>query len=109
MFSSILKALLLSVVVLLLGQIRVGENTIGGHFHDEVKNVCVKGGDRIMQTKFMAGLANTSILSQWVRNVYPPKSPAPEPEENKSPDQPTPLEADSFSTSDRESILRLLQ
>lgn len=106
MVLNVLKFVVFASVILLIGQIRVGNRTLGEKFHDEVKSAAVKGGNQLVESKFFASLADTSYLKRWIRNVYPPR-PTKTPEDPKAE-----LKADdseNFSASDRESLLRLLQ
>ena len=112
MLLSTLKCFLFCAAVLLLGQIRVGERSVGEHFHGVVKAAAAWGEGEIKESPLYARLAGSSIFSRWLNNVYPPKggeTPAAAVEE-KAPDPVADSvpEPDTFNTSDRESILRLL-
>lgn len=104
MFLKILKWTLLTAVILLVGQIRIGGQTVGERFHGGVKDTCAKAGTELKQTKMYASLVESSWLSRWLNNVYPPPQPASEQVGGSAKEG----ETDAFTPSDRESILQLL-
>ena len=93
MIKSILKALVFSAVVLLVGQISVGDDTLAGHFHRQVKKAIEWGGRQVSRYPLVARLA-------------PAERPIAREEDEEGE---LANDADVVTASDRESLLRLLQ
>lgn len=114
MLISALKLLSLTAIILLAGQIRVGNERVAEHFHGAVTRVLTKASADLKQTKAYTSFANSSLFHNWVNNVYPPVTAAAQqgslqPAVEAVLDSATAdSEEDTFTTSDRESILRLL-
>lgn len=109
MLLTTLKWLVFAAVMLLIGQISVGNAKIGERFYAMVRQGVSWSGKELRETKVFASVSNSSILNRWFNNVYPPPG-APKPAEASAPLESVGdiAEVDSFTATDRESILRLL-
>ncbi len=134
MLLNTLKWLSFVATVLLVGQIRLKEDTVAGHFNQGVSRTITWAGNEIRNSKFVTNLPSTSLVQKWLNNVYPPSpttaTTAPAPVEVPPPPiaeaapasvVPPAVEQaaeavmekveeakDTFNSTDRESILRLL-
>ena len=90
MFLRILKTVFFFVVVLLVGQVRIGKRVIADHLVDALTS----GGVKVLQSPKLAGFGVVKSATQWLHS-------GPKVDREKS-------ESDEFSSADRESIIRLL-
>lgn len=110
MLLTSIKWLVFAAVILLAGQIPIGPTKIGEKFYGVVRQGVSWSGNEIRGTKVYASLAGSSVLSRWFNNVYPPEEAAKPPAEPTAPAEIAADTAgvDTFTSTDRESILRLL-
>src|SRR5262245_20581816 len=71
--KTFLKVTFFTAVVLLLGQIAVGNSTVGARFQRVVSDGWKWGSSRVRQTKVFAGFTAPDIVNHWFHNIYPPK------------------------------------
>ncbi len=95
--KSLLKTLLLSAVVLLLGQIPVGQDTVAGWFYKKVAGVCQWGGESVRSGFRLA------------RNSLPSLKSTPEKETRRNEYESNNDDEEGLTHSDRESLMRALQ
>lgn len=115
MWLNSLKWLAFAVLVLLLGQVPVGSTKIGEKFFHIVKETIFWGGDEVRESRVYASITGSSVFKRWLTNVYPPNVPPKSAEslpavEPSASDESEPENDsdDTFTATDRESILRLL-
>lgn len=133
MFLSIFKLIIFAALVLLLGQIPVGNNSIAGHLQASVLKSINWTGNELKQTKLFATISQAPKAKSWlhaappaekssekktaakpkvsVEHASPVKIVEPEmiaePEKTPSSDKVT--QSEKITQSDRESLRRLLQ
>jgi len=98
MVGSFLKTTLFAAAILIAGQIPVGKETVGEVFFREVRNVWNWGYHKVISGPVFSSLGRRASLSSGEPQPVPPAS------EN---DENTPEE--EISSSDRESLLRMLE
>lgn len=96
MIKSILKTLVLSAIVLLIGQINIGSDTVAGHFERQVKKALKWSGRGLTENALVARLSPT--LTRQVRDDDDDK-------DSEAGDD----TADGVTAADRDSLIRLLQ
>ena len=97
---------LLVASVLALGQMRVGEKKVGEHFTALLSSSILKARHEASDLMLHAGLGEMPFLKRWL-TPYPPAVPrAVEPTPTAAPDSDP---EETLSSSDRESVLRLLE
>lgn len=101
-FKSILKIMLFVALVLSLGQLQLGQHTVGAHFLTQVENGSRWAGRQIVSTKWFAGLQLPDFLLKWLE----PKADS-APSKRRTQNEAVPEE--SISKADREAMLRLLK
>lgn len=107
MLKSILKWILFACLMLWVGQVRVGEKTIGAHFEGQVTKLWNQGRAQVFGTKILADLSNSvPRLKELAPKGAPSKDRSTEKKRNKKESRPS---NEDVSASDRESLLRLLQ
>jgi hypothetical protein len=104
MILSILKYLSFAALVLLLGQISVGTRTIGDHFAQGVATVAHRGTEEIGKNRYVASVI-PGAFSRWIHNMVPPHGEGSAAKAKKTVED----TVENYTTSDRESIVRLLQ
>ncbi len=100
------RRLLFIFVVLFIGQIKLGPDTVGGHFLTVVKRGFGWGTEQFLKTKLAGTLVGNNVVDKWLNNVQPKPAEATskvEPPKKES------AEGTQITSSDRESILRMLQ
>jgi hypothetical protein len=110
-FKSGLKFALFAAVVLWLGQVVIGGDTVGAHFQRLTKSGWHVGKTRVEQTKLFAGLTGPDLLHHWFHNIYPPsgKVESGAKSNKKVTEKIRGEDPDEITASDRESLLRLLR
>src|SRR4051812_40770278 len=109
--KSFLKLAFFTAVVLLLGQIVIGNNTVGARFHRWVSEGWRWGSSHVRQTKVFAGFTAPDIVNHWFHNIYPPHGGtkfAGKEESQSDQIKERSSDPDGITASDRESLLRLL-
>lgn len=123
MFKKILKWVGITALILLLGQITVGKNTLAGHFAQLTQNTLQWGAAEFRKTSLYTAMSRWPMVGKWLESESPkvnvPKVAmklVPLPEEHKGRVvAPVPAaiskisERERISQSDRESLMRLLQ
>ena len=105
MIKSGFKIALFVFVVLAVGQISAGKNTVGGHFVAGVKTGCVWSGEKLLETKWFSGITLPPFITEWFSQ---PVSRKDVPKKTNEKRQGSFL-GDEVSKTDREAMLKLLQ
>jgi hypothetical protein len=109
--KSIFKTILIAMCVLLIGQVRIGSNTVGGHFAKAVADASEWALEELHRVGFFKSISSFPVMG---RLVLPPPVPRQtriarnydDTEEKKE----VPANArEDITTSDRESLMRLLR
>jgi len=106
-FLSILKTTLLISLLLLSGQIPVGERTVGAHLVHNIYKAIVWVGDSLREADWFAKMSDTPAEKEQARMKAGRVAIAPR--ELSAPVEVTrPSESEKISPSDRDSLLKLL-
>lgn len=104
MLKSIFKWTVFACLMLWVGQVRVSEKTIGAHFEGQVTKLWNQGRAQVFGTKILADLSNSVTR---LKELAPKGALSTvEKKNNKKENRPS---NEDVSTSDRQSLLRLLQ
>jgi hypothetical protein len=104
--------LFFTAVVLLLGQIPLGNRTVGEHFQREVQAGLRWSGDQIRQSHWYGSLSSLPWVGGWFQSSAPAVisvAKAPPPVEVKKRTHWNRNEEEKISSEDRESLLQLLE
>jgi len=108
---AIVKCFLVIATILLLGQLSIGRNTVGGWFSGQVQAGWKAGSTAVQSSHWYGSVAELPLLSSWF------KGPTPTPIEKERPRPPrlrhskVEMEEDGekITSADRESLIRLLE
>lgn len=105
MFFSILRTAVLVSLVLIVGQVRMGERRVGEHFVDFIQEGLSRAQGEVRGWVVHAGFGELPVLRRWLVPKPPPEKTSKSTLVDSSKQEPE----EAFSSSDRESVLRLLE
>lgn len=96
-FKMVLKNILWISLILALGQIPIGNKTIGKHFLDGMGRGVVWSGNQVLTTKWLAGMDHP----EWLDSLFEV--------ERKEKKQPPQVNMEHLSEKEREQVRKILQ
>lgn len=114
MIVSLIKYSIFGALMLLVGQIPIGSDTLGGKFSHAVGDAGRWSAQRVSGTKMLAGVGDLSLVERWWKSATPgarDRKPAAArvPQSESRATIESDKDADGVSQADREALIRLLQ
>ncbi len=107
----IIKYFSLTAVILLMGQVPIGRNTVGSCFLAGVKAGCTAGVDAVKASHWYASISDLPVLSSWLKGPTPPDGERERPRSSRPRHTSNEMQEDGekITSADRDSLIRLLE